>query len=300
MKANEGMYEMKFIIITGMSGAGKSQAANCMEDFGYYCVDNLPPILIPKFAELCNQTQGGIEKVALVIDIRGGLFFHDLFSSLDDLENMGIEYEILFLDAVDETLIKRFKETRRNHPLAGNKGISEGIKREREYLGNLKKIATNIIDTTKLTPGFLKEELRNIYLEGNEMNNLIISISSFGFKHGIPIDSDLVFDVRFLPNPFYVQELKELTGNDVVVREYVMNSPISVEFSVKLIDMVSYLIPHYIKEGKNQLVISIGCTGGKHRSVTIAHILYAALKDKDHRVVLTHRDLILAGERKRE
>jgi len=291
---------MKFLIITGMSGAGKSQAANCMEDFGYYCVDNLPPILIPKFAELCNQTHGGIDKVALVIDIRGGLFFHDLFESLEELEKIGFEYEILYLDALDEALIKRFKETRRNHPLAGAKGISEGIKKEREYLQKLKTIAKNIIDTTKLTPALLKEELRNIYLEGNEMNNLIISISSFGFKHGIPIDSDLVFDVRFLPNPFYIQELKELTGNDTVIRDYVMNSPVSVEFSVKLIDMVNYLIPHYVKEGKNQLVISIGCTGGKHRSVTIAHVLYGALKEKGHRVVLTHRDLILAGERKKE
>ncbi|QUH25693.1 RNase adapter RapZ [Serpentinicella alkaliphila] len=291
---------MRFLIITGMSGAGKSQAVKHMEDFGYYCVDNLPPILIPKFAELCNQTQGGIDKVALVIDIRGGLFFHDLFSSLEELENIGIEYEILYLDAIDETLIKRFKETRRNHPLAGTKGISEGIKKEREYLAKLKATAKNIIDTTKLTPSMLKEELRNIYVEGNEMDNLIISISSFGFKHGIPIDSDLVFDVRFLPNPFYIQELKELTGNDIVVREYVMNSPVSVEFSIKLIDMVSYLIPHYIKEGKNQLVISIGCTGGKHRSVTIAHVLYAALKEKGYRPILTHRDVTLSGERKKE
>lgn len=291
---------MKFLIITGMSGAGKSQAAKCMEDFGYYCVDNLPPILIPKFAELCNQTQGGIDKVALVIDIRGGLFFHDLFSSLEELEKIGVKYEILFLDALDEALMKRFKETRRNHPLAGTKGIGEGIKKEREYLEKLKTIAKNIIDTTKLSPGLLKEELRNIYLDGNEMNNLMISISSFGFKYGIPMDSDLVFDVRFLPNPFYVQELKELTGNENVVREFVMNSPVSVEFSVKLIDMVSYLIPHYVKEGKNQLVISVGCTGGKHRSVTIAHLLYSALKEKGHRVILTHRDLILSAERKIE
>ncbi|MDR5659375.1 RNase adapter RapZ [Serpentinicella sp. ANB-PHB4] len=290
---------MRFVIVTGMSGAGKSQAINCMEDFGFYCIDNLPPILIPKFAELCNQTQRGIEKVALVIDIRGGLFFNDLFESLNELEQQGLKYEILFLDASDEILLKRFKETRRSHPIGGTEGLKSGIKKERDQLHELKKRATNIIDTTKLTPGLLKEELRNIFLEGNEMNNLIISISSFGFKHGMPTDSDLVFDVRFLPNPFYIEELKEMTGNDKVIRDYVMESPISVEFSKKLIDMIDFLIPQYIKEGKNQLVISIGCTGGKHRSVTIAHVLYHWLKEKKHRVVLTHRDLIMSGERKK-
>lgn len=222
---------MKFVIITGMSGAGKSQAVKCMEDLGFYCIDNLPPILIPKFVELCRQAQGDISKIALVIDIRGGMFFNDLFASLKDLNNLDYPYEILFLDASDATLIKRFKETRRIHPLSINSSIGEGINKERKKLEELKGMATNIIDTTKMTPGQLKEELRNIYLEGNPIDNLMIHISSFGFKHGIPLDADLVFDVRFLPNPYYIEELRDLTGRDIQVRDYVMNSPISVEFS---------------------------------------------------------------------
>ncbi|AOY74783.1 RNase adapter RapZ [Clostridium formicaceticum] len=288
---------MKFVIITGMSGAGKSQAVKCMEDLGFYCVDNLPPALISKFVELCLQSHGDIQKVALVIDIRGGMFFDDLFASLDELKELQYHYEILFLDANDAILIKRFKETRRNHPLAFNESIVEGINKEREILKKLKMMATNIIDTTRMTPGQLKEELRNIYLEGNKTDNLIIYITSFGFKHGIPLDSDLVFDVRFLPNPYYVEELRDFTGKDLKVREYVMNSSVSVAFSNKLFELTDFLIPHYIKEGKNQLVISIGCTGGKHRSVTIAYVLYHKLKEKGYRAILTHRDDTL-GERK--
>ncbi|AKL96707.1 putative P-loop-containing kinase [Clostridium aceticum] len=288
---------MKFVIITGMSGAGKSQAVKCMEDLGFYCVDNLPPALIPKFVELCLQSHGDIQKVALVIDIRGGMFFDDLFESLDGLRDLEYHYEILFLDASDSALIKRFKETRRNHPLSFNESIGEGINKERVRLKKLKMMATNIIDTTRMTPGQLKEELRNIYFEGNKTDNLMIYITSFGFKHGIPLDSDLVFDVRFLPNPYYIEELRDFTGKDLKVREYVMNSPISVEFSNKLFELTDFLIPHYIKEGKNQLVISIGCTGGKHRSVTIAYVLYHKLKEKGYRTILTHRDDTL-GERK--
>lgn len=290
---------MKFVIITGMSGAGKSQAVKCMEDLGFYCLDNLPPILISKFVELCRQSQGDIEKIALVIDIRGGMFFDDLFTSLDSLEEFGYKYEILFLDASDEVLIKRFKETRRIHPLSVNGGIGDGIHEERQRLKKLKEMATNIIDTTKMTPGQLKEELRNIYYEGNQSHNLIIYITSFGFKHGIPLDSDLVFDVRFLPNPYYIEELRDFTGKDIKIRDFVMNSPISIEFSNKLFELVNFLIPHYIKEGKNQLVISIGCTGGKHRSVTIAHVLNHRLKENGYRVILNHRDEPL-GERKRD
>lgn len=282
---------MRFIIITGLSGAGKSQAIKYMEDFGFYCIDNLPPTLIPKFAELCHQSQGTFDKIALVIDIRGGMFFDDLSSSLEDLEKLGYKYEILFLDASDATLIKRFKETRRAHPLLADGSIGEGIASEREKLKHLKQRATNIIDTTGLIPSQLKNELKNIYVDGNISDNLIISIVSFGFKHGIPLDADLVFDVRFLPNPFYVDELRSFTGNDVKVRDYVMNSPVSVEFSNKLNDMVDFLIPHYIKEGKNRLVIAVGCTGGRHRSVTIAHILYNYLKEKGYRVLTSNRDV---------
>lgn len=290
---------MKFLIITGMSGAGKSQAVKCMEDLGFYCLDNLPPVLISKFVELCRQSHGDIQKVGLVIDIRGGMFFDDLFASLDSITEFGYQYEILFLDASDEVLIKRFKETRRIHPLAPNGGIGDGIKGERQRLQKLKEMATNIIDTTKMTSGQLKEELRNLYFEGNKTNNLMIHITSFGFKHGIPLDSDLVFDVRFLPNPYYIEDLRDFTGRDVKVRDFVMNSPISIEFSNKLYELVDFLIPHYIKEGKNQLVISIGCTGGRHRSVTIAYILYHKLKEKGYRTILNHRDDTL-GERKRD
>ena len=282
---------MRFVIITGLSGAGKSQAIKYMEDFGFYCIDNLPPTLIPKFAELCHQSQGTLDKIALVIDIRGGMFFDDLSSSLEDLGKLGYKYEILFLDASDATLIKRFKETRRAHPLLADGSIGEGIASEREKLKYLKQRATNIIDTTGLIPSQLKNELKNIYVEGNISDNLIISIVSFGFKHGIPLDADLVFDVRFLPNPFYVEELKNFTGNDVKVRNYVMNSPVSVEFSNKLNDMIDFLIPHYIKEGKNRLVIAVGCTGGRHRSVTVAHILYNYLKEKGYRVLISNRDV---------
>jgi len=289
---------MRFVIITGLSGAGKSQAVKYMEDFGFYCVDNLPPTLIPKFAELCHQSQGALDKVALVIDIRGGMFFDDLFSSLENLEGLGYKYEILFLDASDKSLIKRFKETRRSHPLLGGGSIQEGIALEREKLKELKTKATNIIDTTSLRPAQLKDELTNIYVEGNESDNLIISIVSFGFKHGVPLDADLVFDVRFLPNPFYIEDLKDFTGNDTKVREYVMNSPVSVEFSNKLNDMINFLIPQYIKEGKNQLVIAIGCTGGMHRSVTIAHVLHNYLKEKGCRVLMSHRDSSLSLGRK--
>lgn len=290
---------MRFVIITGLSGAGKSQAVKYMEDFGFYCIDNLPPTLIPKFADLCHQSQGSMDKVALVIDIRGGMFFNDLFDSLGNLENLGYEYEILFLDASNKTLIKRFKETRRTHPLLSAGSIPEGIELEREKLKKLKTKATNIIDTSNLRPAQLKDELMNIYVEGNNSNNLIIHIVSFGFKHGVPLDSDLVFDVRFLPNPFYIEELKSFTGKDERIREYVMNSPVSVEFSNKLNDMISFLIPQYVKEGKNQLVIAIGCTGGMHRSVTIAHVLYNYLKKAGHRVVMNHRDSNLSSGRKR-
>lgn len=289
---------MRFIIITGLSGAGKSQAVKYMEDFGFYCIDNLPPTLIPKFAELCHQPQGALDKVALVIDIRGGMFFDDLSSSLESLEKLGYKYEILFLDASDATLIKRFKETRRTHPLLANGSINEGITLEREKLKYLKQRATNIIDTTNLIPSQLKDELKNIYVEGNKSDNLIISIISFGFKHGIPLDADLVFDVRFLPNPFYVDELRDFTGDDIRVRDYVMNSPASIEFSNKLNGMISFLIPHYIKEGKNRLVIAIGCTGGRHRSITVARTLYDYLKEKGYRVLIDNRDVNLYKGRK--
>ena len=283
---------MKFVIITGLSGAGKSQAMKSMEDLGFYCVDNLPPALIPKFADLCFHAKGDIEKIALVSDIRGGKFFNDLFESLNAIQKQGFDYEILFLEASDETLIKRFKETRRNHPLSPEGRIMDGIEAEREKLAELKSKANYIVDTSNLTAVQLKEEIKKIFSEGNSAKNLTISVQSFGFKKGLPLDSDLVFDVRFLPNPHYIDTLREYTGNDAQVRDYVMKWPESVEFVKKLIEMIDFLIPFYIKEGKTQLVIAVGCTGGKHRSVTIANILYEILKEKGHRVTINHRDSV--------
>jgi len=281
---------MEFVIVTGLSGAGKSQAIKIMEDIGFYCMDNLPPSLLPKFAELCFQSKGKIDKVAVVLDIRGGKFFNDLFISLDVLKSEGYGYKIIFLDASNEVLIKRYKELRRPHPLSPNGRIIEGIEKEREKLKEVREKANNIIDTSTFTLGILKEEIKNIFVEGKEFKNLTISILSFGFKHGIPLDSDLVFDVRFLPNPHYIDDLRQFTGNDKKVRDYVMQWEQSKEFANKLTDLIDFLIPYYIKEGKTQLVVAMGCTGGKHRSVTIANVLHEHLNKNGHRTIIRHRD----------
>ena len=282
---------MRFVIVTGMSGAGKTSVLKFLEDINFFCVDNLPPALLPKFAELCYEQEGEIERVAMGIDIRGGRLFNDLFEVLSDLQAKGYEYEILFLDASDEVLIKRYKETRRSHPLSRNGSIQEGILKERDMLCDVKTKATYIIDTSQALTRQLKEQINDIFVENKKHENLVITIQSFGFKYGIPTDSDLVFDVRFLPNPFYIQELKELTGNDEPVSSYVMQFEESQIFLQKLVDMVEFLIPLYIKEGKNNLVISIGCTGGKHRSVTLANALYGALGEDRHMLLLKHHDI---------
>jgi RNase adapter protein RapZ len=283
---------MRFVIITGLSGAGKSQAIRCLEDLGYFCVDNLPATLIPKFAEACYQTEGKIDRIALVIDIRGGQFFDDLFVSLNFLKEQGLKYEILFLDASDEALIKRFKESRRKHPLAPDGRILNGITKERNRLKEVKDRANNIIDTTKLATRELRERLTAIYSEEGQIENeLMITILSFGFKYGIPVDSDLVFDVRFLPNPFYIPELKAFSGNDKEVKDYVFSFEVTNSFIEKLQDMVEFLIPNYLKEGKRQLIVSVGCTGGRHRSVAIANEVYERLKGKGHKVTIDHRDI---------
>ena len=284
---------MRFIIVTGLSGSGKSEAMKSLEDIGFYCVDNLPPTLITKFAELCYQGNSNIDKVALGIDIRGREFFETLHESLSYLEKENYKYEVLFLDCADDILVKRYKMTRRNHPLAKSTQITEGIKEEREILQTLRDKAASIIDTSNMKPRDLKEEISKLYIEGEKTPKLTISVVSFGFKHGIPIDSDLVFDVRFLPNPYYVEELRPQTGEDQVVRDYVMDSDVSREFFAKLEDMVDFLIPHYIEEGKSHLVIAIGCTGGRHRSVTISNLLYDDLIKKGYRVVKKHRDYTL-------
>ena len=264
-----------------------------LEDMGFYCVDNLPPALIPKFAELCYQSNSTIDKVALGIDVRGRKFFKALHESLNVLRKDKYPFEILYLDCSDDILLKRYKMTRRNHPLAINRQIPEGIKIERTILEPLKEIADCIIDTSNMKPKDLKEEISKIYANGEVNNNLTISVVSFGFKHGIPSDSDLVFDVRFLPNPYYVEELRNKTGDDQEVRDYVMDSEISHQFYDKLLDMINFLVPQYIKEGKHHLVISIGCTGGRHRSVTICNLISDELMKQDYRVVKKHRDSMI-------
>ena len=282
---------MEFVVITGMSGAGKSQAMNVMEDMGYYCMDNLPPALLTKFAELTFKSNNEINKVAIVVDIRGGRFFESLFTSLDELKAMGIGYKILFLDSSDDTLIKRYKELRRPHPLKPDGNLVEGIKEEREMLNQIKGRSDYIIDTTKFNLGMLKEEMMKIFLQGEESSKLSISVTSFGFKHGVLLDGDLIFDVRFINNPYYVTELKEFTGLEKNVKDYVFSWPQTQTFISKAMDLIEFLIPHYISEGKTQLVIGIGCTGGKHRSVAIAEEIGILLKGKDHRAIVTHRDL---------
>ena len=284
---------MKFIIVTGLSGSGKSEAMKSLEDMGFYCVDNLPPTLIPKFAELCYQSNSNIDKVALGIDVRGRKFFEALHESLNVLRNEKYPFEVLYLDCADDILLKRYKMTRRNHPLAINRQIPEGIKMERAILEPLKEIADCIIDTSNMKPRDLKDEIKNIYANGEINNNLTISVVSFGFKHGIPTDSDLVFDVRFLPNPYYLEELRNKTGDDQDVRDYVMNSEISHQFYSKLLDMINFLVPQYVKEGKHHLVISIGCTGGRHRSVTLCNLISDELMKQGYRVVKKHRDFML-------
>ena len=282
---------MRFMVVTGMSGAGKSLVAKYFEDLGFFCVDNLPPALIPKFAEICYRSGGKMDRIALVIDIRGGELLNDLFPALSSLKESGFSYEILFMEASDAVLIKRFKETRRLHPLAPEGRLIKGINEERTVLRKIKDKANYVIDTSNLTPRNLKEEIINIVGDPGTFKGLIITVISFGFKYGIPIDCDLVFDVRFIPNPFYLDSMKRLTGRSETVREYVMKCAETGEFLNKLTNLLEFLIPNYIKEGKSQLVIGIGCTGGRHRSVAIADALYKTLSDKQHRAVIEHRDI---------
>lgn len=282
---------MRFVIVTGMSGSGKRTAMKMLEDVGFYCVDNLPVALIEKFAELITTPSSEVNKVALGVDVRADQSFGSVRRILDQLKENGYLFEILFMEAGDDVLLKRYKETRRLHPLSPQGRVEEGIQREREILKEIREKADYIIDTSHLLTRELKKEIDDIFVRNKEYNSLIVTILSFGFKKGIPADADLVFDVRFLPNPFYIDDLKYKTGNDREVQDYVMSFAEAGVFLQKLTDMLTFLIPNYVKEGKHQLVIGIGCTGGKHRSVTLANALYAALKDHGtYGVKLYHRD----------
>jgi UPF0042 nucleotide-binding protein len=285
---------VRFAVVTGMSGAGKTQALRQLEDLGFFCVDNLPPALLPKFAELCSESSQKLSKVAVVMDIRGGEFFDSLSEALLYLKANNYRYDILFLEAEDETLIRRYKEVRRRHPLSGDGSIMEGIETERERLAQLRQRADRIINTTDLTPQQLKNEIHAFFLGEGSQENLIIRVLSFGFKYGLPLDSDLVFDVRFLPNPYYLPEMKHSLGTDEAVRDYVLRAPEAQGFLQQLMNMLDFLIPLYVQEGKTHLVIGIGCTGGQHRSVAIAERLRQLLQ-QDHRVYLEHRDLPARG-----
>ena len=285
---------MRFVIVTGMSGGGKATAINMLEDAGFYCVDNLPVSLIGKFTELISAPNSEITKVVLGVDARAGQSFEGVTGIIDSMRERGIPVEILFMDASDQVLIKRYKETRRIHPMnsAGDR-LEDGIAKEREVLAEIKKKADYVIDSSNLLTRELKKELDRIFVENKEYNSLMVNVMSFGFKHGIPTDADLVFDVRFLPNPYYIDELKHLTGNYKPVQDYVKSFPACGEFVDKLVDMLTFLIPGYVQEGKYQLVVAIGCTGGQHRSVTIANEVYERLKASggNYGLNLSHRDV---------
>lgn len=285
------MEDVRLVIITGMSGAGKTQVVRAMEDLGYFCVDNLPPMLIPKFAELCAQSAGRVNKIGLVVDIRGREFFDTLVQTLEELEKQGHRYEMLFLEASDETLIRRYKESRRRHPMAPHGRISEGIARERERVDHVRGRATKIIDTSELATADLRAKITALFTSEHEYQRMNITVVSFGFKYGIPLDADMVFDVRFLPNPFYVESLRRKSGEVTEVGEYIWKWPITQQFMEKVVDFVDFLVPNYIKEGKSQLIIAIGCTGGMHRSVFVAGKIYESIKNKGYKVNLDHRDI---------
>lgn len=282
---------MDFIIVTGLSGAGKSRAVHAMEDIGFYCMDNIPPKLIPAFYDLCGQARGSLSRVAVVTDIRGGDMFSSLFETLDGLQAEGKDYKILFLDASDTVLRNRFKETRRKHPLAEDKtGLEQAVKLEREILRPVRERADYIIDTSLLSPAQLKERISNLFL-GDATSALQIHCMSFGFKFGMPTEADLVFDVRCLPNPYYLEELRHKTGLDAPVRDYVLKWEQTQGLVQRLLDLLDYSIPLYCNEGKSQLVIAVGCTGGHHRSVTVAQLIYEHLMEQGRRASVNHRDI---------
>lgn len=281
---------MKIVIITGMSGAGKSQAVKVFEDLGYYVVDNLPPNLLGKFIDVLTSAEGKITDAALVMDIRSGQFFHGIDESIDDLAAKNIAFEILFLDAEDEEIVTRFKETRRVHPLSSRERLLNGIQKERKILQPIKDRADFIIDTTGLPLRKFQEKIKNRYVMQEASESLNINVVSFGFKYGVPVDADLIFDVRFIENPFYIDELRPLSGQDEPVRQFVLGNDVTKEFMTKVLDMLKFLIPHYILEGKKQLIVGIGCTGGRHRSVAITEEITRQLRYQGFHAASFHRD----------
>lgn len=284
------MRRSHFVIVTGLSGAGKSQAIKCLEDIGFFCVDNLPTMLIPKFAEVCTESGGRLKRVALGIDIREGGFFNHLFDELRFLETNQFSYEILFLEARTEVLIHRYSETRRKHPLSKHRSLPLAIQGERRKMAKLRRVADYIIDTTDLNIHQLKDRLVKIF-STDELRPIIVNVLSFGYRYGVPGEVDMVFDVRFLPNPNYVPALKPCTGNHKKVAEYVLDSPLGKKFAMKLEDMMDFLLPLFEREGKSYLTVAFGCTGGRHRSVVFANMLGDFLKNKGFETNVTHRDL---------
>ena len=283
---------MKLVVVTGLSGAGKSQALHTLEDIGFYCVDNLPPMLIPNMAKLCLEDDPAIQRVALGIDTRSGAFFGHADEALDELTRMNVNYDVIYLTASDEELIRRYKETRRAHPMGSEKMLIQNIKKEREMLLGMERRATRVIDTTTMLTRQLREMLLRMYGEGDADKAISVNVLSFGFKHGIPQDADLVFDVRFIPNPFYIPEMRPMNGADQPVHDYVMSFEETHQFLDKTLDLLRFLIPNYVSEGKDRLVIGIGCTGGQHRSVCLAIEIAEGLKQAGFRCSVSHRDAV--------
>lgn len=276
-----------------MSGAGKSQVMNCLEDLGYYCIDNLPPVLMESFMDLTNRENSTLEKAAFAIDVRGGELFSDMEKELDDLTGRGIEYKIIYLEASERVLIRRFNETRRQHPLSKEEGVStsQGIRREKEMLKNLRERADYVIDTSNMKAARLWQEVKDLLTSGESEKTFVVNIMSFGYKKGVPLGADMIFDMRFIPNPYYVKSLKNLTGNNKKVRDFVMRQEVTGEFLARLEPLLEFLIPFYVKEGKYNLNLAFGCTGGHHRSVATANEVAERLKQQGKRVTLEHRDL---------
>lgn len=285
------MEKFRLLIVTGLSGAGKSRVLQSLEDMGYFCIDNLPPILMPKFAELCFQGGERVSHVAMVVDSRGGEFFNALAEALETLREMKVDYDVVFMEASDKVLINRFKESRRSHPLATNGRITQGLEKERKLLAEIRGKADYIIDTSAMSAKELKSLLKRYFVQTSNSSRMAVTVVSFGFKHGMPVDADMIWDVRFLPNPFYLEELRHKTGRVPAVAEYIESFDVTKTFKAKFLDMMGFLIPQYENEGKSQFVVGVGCTGGMHRSVCMAEALGEFLKETGHRVVVEHRDL---------